>query len=65
MIVLLDTQWFTVYESEDRMTYKVKSKEKSWRSKTFKGETAWSDCQRYVNDNINGDDNYDVEYVQL
>jgi len=63
MELLIDTPWFKVERSADEMTYKVTSKEKAWRTKTFKGETAWSDAQRYLNDNII--DNDEVGYQAL
>lgn len=36
--------------STDQMTFKVESKDKSFRGRTFKGEMAWSKAQRYVDD---------------
>ena len=38
--------------STDHGTYKVQSKDKSFRGRTFKGEMAWSNAQRYVNDHL-------------
>lgn len=32
------------------LTYKVTCKDKSFRSKTFKGEMAWADAKRYASD---------------
>ena len=40
-----------VLASEDQMTYKVVSLDKSFRAKTFKGEMAWADAARYLSDN--------------
>lgn len=37
--------------SDDQGTFKVVSKDKSFRGKTFKGEMAWSNSQRYASDN--------------
>ena len=36
--------------SDDQFTFKVVSKDKSFRGKTFKGEYAWSKSQRYASD---------------
>ena len=38
--------------STDQGTFKVESKDKSFRGRTFKGEYAWSKAQRYVNDHL-------------
>lgn len=38
--------------STDQGTFKVFSKDKAFRAKTFKGEMAWSNAQRYVNDHL-------------
>lgn len=54
--LMLDTPWFRTERSADHMIYRVISKEKGWRTKTFKGESAWSDAQRYLNNNIVGTD---------
>ena len=37
--------------STDQGTFKVVSKNKAFRAKTFKGEMAWSNSQRYASDN--------------
>ena len=41
---------FFVTCSTDQGTFKVESKGKEFRAKTFKGESAWSNAQRFVSD---------------
>ena len=36
--------------SDDQGTFKVVSKDKSFRGRTFKGEYAWSKSERYASD---------------
>ena len=43
---------FFVTCSTDQGTFKVESKDKAFRAKTFKGESAWSNAQRFVDDII-------------
>ena len=42
----------TVQSDTDGFIFKVVSHIKGVRSKTFKGETAWSDSLRYVHDEL-------------
>lgn len=48
MNIELETAEYQVKASDDGLTYKVVSKVKGIRSRTFKGETAWSDANRYL-----------------
>lgn len=43
---------FFVTCSTDQGTFKVESKGKEFRAKTFRGESAWSNAQRFVDDII-------------
>lgn len=49
-MIILDTDKVRVLSSTDECTYKVESKVKGIRGKTFKGEFAWADASRYVGD---------------
>lgn len=49
-MVMADTDQFLVTCSDDQFTFTVKSKVKGIRSRTFKGEMAWSNAQRYISD---------------
>ena len=39
-----------ILESTSGLVFKVICKDKSFRSKTFKGEMAWADSKRYASD---------------